>query len=47
MTSKLRDDIRKYEEENNTRFTCGLLPIRCLDCPISRLGCPAAKKRLS
>jgi hypothetical protein len=39
---KLRDDIRKYEADNGTKVKCfGLF--RCLNCPMSAMGCPLAR----
>ena len=47
MAASLREDIRKYERENNTKFTCVALGLRCLNCPISALGCGLARRRLA
>jgi len=44
MTSKLRNDIRRYEASNETRIRCKLSHIRCLRCPLSAIGCPGAKR---
>lgn len=40
--SKLRDEILRYEAENETEVKCfGVM--RCLSCPMSALGCPFAR----
>jgi hypothetical protein len=46
MTSKLRNDIRRYEASNETKIRCKLSQIRCLRCPLSAIGCPGAKRWL-
>jgi cysteine desulfurase len=47
--SKLRDDIRKYEAEYNTKLLCMLGGLRCLSCPFSGVGrgCTFAKWQLA
>lgn len=47
MAGKLRDDLRKYETESNTRFSCKFSRIKCLSCPISAVGCPLARRQLT
>ena len=47
MADSLREDIRKYERENNTDSHCGAANIRCLSCPLSFLGCPVARRMLA
>jgi len=46
---KLRNDIRKYEEENHTPLLCRLGGLRCLTCAASGMGsgCTLAKWQLS
>jgi hypothetical protein len=44
--SKLRDDIRKYEEEKGTEVRCLGGMIRCLSCPMSAVGCPLARLKI-
>lgn len=47
--NKLRDDIRRYEAENKTKFMCRIGHIRCLSCPASGMGkgCLLAKWQLA
>ena len=40
--AKLRDDIRKYEADNETKVK-GFAGMRCLNCPMSYLGCPKSR----
>jgi hypothetical protein len=47
MLSKLREDIRKYEEENNAELKGRFWPhMRCINCPASFLGCPMVRRYL-
>ena len=43
--AKLRDDIRKYEAEKETKVK-GPSRMRCLSCPVSYLACPKAKSMI-
>jgi hypothetical protein len=43
MAGKLRQDLRRFEVENNKKVRC-LGVVRCLHCPISLLGCPVARR---
>ena len=45
--SKLRDDLRKYEEENNKKFRSHFSYWRCLHCPLSWLSCPLSRHQLT
>ena len=47
MANKLRDDIRKYETENNTKLRCKFSRLRCLLCPFSFIGCSGARWQLT
>jgi hypothetical protein len=40
--SKLRDDIRSFEAANGTEVKCFGIA-RCLNCPMSAIGCPMAR----
>jgi hypothetical protein len=47
MAGKLREDLRRYEAEHDTEFRCMALPVRCLKCPMTYVGCPVARQRLA
>jgi len=43
MAGKLRQDLRRFEAENDKKVRC-LGVVRCLHCPLSFLGCPVARR---
>jgi len=48
MAGNLRADIRSYEEENKTKVKGPVWPhMRCINCPMSFLGCASAKKSIT
>jgi len=48
MAGNLRADIRSYEEENKIKVKGPVWPhMRCINCPMSFMGCASAKKSIT